>query len=135
MVGLKNRASRQTPPAPAVNAASKLNATQPDQGVVRTPDGVPEPSGSAAETREHGTRTPASADLVEHFETGKLYLRAYVQGRYIWQPVEAEDPRVITATGAWIVDNDLQEAYWLNHGTYRRRAGKFHAVDQQAPAA
>jgi hypothetical protein len=82
-----------------------------------------------------GKRPPSSAELVEHYDTGKLYLRAYVQGRYIWQEVMSDDPAAVEDTGTWIVDSALQDAYWLNHGTYRRRAGKFRSVERQAPAA
>jgi hypothetical protein len=80
-------------------------------------------------------KPPASAELVEDCDSGKLYLRAYVQGHYIWQPVETEDAAAISDTGTWLVDGALHDAYWLNHGTYRRRAGKFHAVRQHASAA
>jgi hypothetical protein len=84
---------------------------------------------------EPGRRPPASAELVEDCDNGKLYLRAYAQGHYIWQPVETEDATAIDDSGIWLMDGALHDAYWLNHGTYRRRAGKFHAVRQQAPAA
>jgi hypothetical protein len=86
-------------------------------------------------TIEPGKRPPASAELVEDCDSGKLYLRAYVQGHYIWQPVETEDATAISDTGTWLVDGALHDVYWLNHGTYRRRAGQFHAVKQQASAA
>jgi hypothetical protein len=84
---------------------------------------------------EPGKRPPASAELVEDYDTGKLYLRAYVQGRYVWQPVETEDATGISDTGTWMVDGAFKDSYWLNHGTYRRRAGKFYAVRQHATAA
>jgi hypothetical protein len=90
---------------------------------------------AAAVAGEATRRLPASAELVEHYDTGKLYLRAYMQGRYVWQEVETDDLSAIPDRGVWAVDGSLLDTYWLNHGTFRRRAGKFRAVAQHAPAA
>jgi hypothetical protein len=72
-------------------------------------------------------RSPRAAELVEREETGRFYLRAYTNGRYLWQPVTCA-AAAIPDTGTWLGSNVYRNSYWYNHGAYRRRAGWYHAV-------
>lgn len=76
---------------------------------------------------------PPRVDLVEHFSTGTYYLRAFVDGHFLWQPV-AGDVDAIPDSGAWVTGRDFHDTYWFNHGPYRRRAGIYHPVQQEAAA-
>jgi hypothetical protein len=139
MIGIKEKLSAPVSPTTAEAALGPLDA--PATGDLhhaldpRAREGAALARSPLPVVPEAVKRRPSSAELVEHYDTGKLYLRAYVQGRYMWQEVETEDPAAIPDTGTWIVDSALQDTYWLNHGTYRRRAGKFRSAERQAPAA
>lgn len=70
---------------------------------------------------------PRRADLVEDFQTGQWYLRAYAGGHFYWQPV-AGSADAIPDRGAWSTGHEYYQAYWLNLGTFRRRADHYFAT-------
>ncbi|HWE60189.1 MAG TPA: hypothetical protein VHB98_00610 [Chloroflexota bacterium] len=74
---------------------------------------------------------PARVDLVENFDSGALYLRAFVHGHFLWQPVTGTLD-TIPDSGVWMTGKDFHDSYWFNHGPYRRRAGRYHPGEQQA---
>jgi hypothetical protein len=78
-----------------------------------------------------GTKlAPAKVELVEQFDTGQRFLRAYIDGHFYWQPV-SDATGEIRDRGVWMTGRDFHEAYWVNYGAYRRRAGSYHPVEQR----
>lgn len=71
---------------------------------------------------------PAKAELVEQFDTGQRFLRAYIDGHFYWQPVSGATDD-IRDRGVWMTGRDFHDAYWVNYGSYRRRAGSYHPVE------
>jgi hypothetical protein len=70
---------------------------------------------------------PAKVELVERFDTGDLYLRAYIDGHFYWQPVTSTAGEIPDA-GLWTTGRHFHDSYWFNYGPYRRRAGRYYPV-------
>ena len=83
------------------------------------------------ENAEPPERGPARADLVERFDNGQLYLRAFHAGHYLWQTVRTANDCIIDAS-TWTTSRDLFDAYWINHGAFRRRSGAYYAIEPKA---
>jgi hypothetical protein len=76
---------------------------------------------------------PRRADLVEDYQTGQLYLRAVADGHFYWQPV-TRHAEAIPDQGAWRTGPEYYQAYWINLGTFRRRADHYFAMTTRGPA-
>lgn len=87
-------------------------------------------------TKSHGTPAkaeqtigikPRRADLVESVNNGQLYLRAYEGGHFYWQPVSDRE-EAIPDKEAWRTGLAYYQQYWLNHGAFRRRSGRYFPI-------
>jgi hypothetical protein len=127
--------------AAALSTDAVLNIIEEESSPIRI---VPNPQpgtrhararvGGAAPTGAGPRLSPARVDLVEQFDTGQRFLRAYIDGHFYWQPVSATTDE-IRDRGVWMTGRDFHEAYWVNYGAYRRRDGSYHPVDRAATAS
>lgn len=127
-----------------MNASQQHEYTTPQDGQTqdRSATGAPgsAPSGTLLMPAPASTRrrtrqglAPARIDLVERFDTGKLYLRAFIDGHFFWQPASGAGDS-IPDSGTWMTGRAFHDVYWINHGAYRRRAGSYHPAERWGAA-
>jgi hypothetical protein len=108
-----------------LNARARTSPLMPRARTGQRASPTPITEGLGAPAPEH--LSPITAALVERVDTGHYFLRAYMNGRYCWQPV-ADPVTAIPDTGTWLSSGEYKHAYWYNHGPYRRRAGQYYPV-------